>query len=512
MTSWWLTPKRGGGFGDLAGKLHPRGLNRMSDHPKPIERSSGTNASERTLARICETTFLGLWSYPNLWRAKNKELCDLLVVFGDDVLIFSDKRCAYPDGDPQISWKRWYKSAVSNSCHQIDRAAKWIQNRPNELYLDVHCSKPFPLDVPVRARLKIHRIVVANGASEACQKHYGEGSGSPMLTPSMRSSGDDAPPLPFNVSGFDKDGNIVHILTESTLSMVLGELDTISDLTAYLNAKEDLILSGKLLAATGEEDLLACFLTNMKNDDEHGFPVANGEVLLVDSHWKRFRSSKEYFAKTAANKISYMWDALINQFVESLTSGTLVAQSGTKPSEMEFAIRGLASETRLRRRALSIGLSDLIHRTRPDKNNVRVFHSRQNPTLLYVFVVTTPRASSDYASYRQARSARMLAYCYAVKHVWPATEEVIALGIDSPGNGGGSEDLIRLNASVWSEEQREEARRIHEDFGLLKKTAEFHVDGDEYPDLDDAGRARLVQRERNRQKRERKQKKQKKRG
>ena len=63
-----------------------------------------STSSQRSL---CYRSFLSIWSYPNLFRAPAKELCDLLVVFGDDVVIFSDKSCTYLDsGDPMLDWSR----------------------------------------------------------------------------------------------------------------------------------------------------------------------------------------------------------------------------------------------------------------------------------------------------------------------------------------------------------------------------------------------------------------------
>ncbi len=61
-------------------------------------RVQGITHAECYLQRLCERSFLTLWSYPGVFRDQKtggkgdrKELCDLLVVFGDDVLIFSDK-------------------------------------------------------------------------------------------------------------------------------------------------------------------------------------------------------------------------------------------------------------------------------------------------------------------------------------------------------------------------------------------------------------------------------------
>ena len=48
------------------------------------------------MARLAERSFLNLWSYPSPHRNQmvgrdGKEICDLLVVCGDHVLIFSEK-------------------------------------------------------------------------------------------------------------------------------------------------------------------------------------------------------------------------------------------------------------------------------------------------------------------------------------------------------------------------------------------------------------------------------------
>jgi len=63
---------------------------------KRVERASGSTPSERYLQRLCERSFLKFWSHPRVFQndglarcGQGKELCDLLVVFGNDILIFS---------------------------------------------------------------------------------------------------------------------------------------------------------------------------------------------------------------------------------------------------------------------------------------------------------------------------------------------------------------------------------------------------------------------------------------
>lgn len=100
-------------------------LNKARDRI-PIHKAKGVTPSERYLNRLCEQTFLSLWSYPGIYRKQKvkanghgKELCDMLVIFDDHVLIFSDKHCAFPvTGDLELDWKRWYKRAIRKSADQ----------------------------------------------------------------------------------------------------------------------------------------------------------------------------------------------------------------------------------------------------------------------------------------------------------------------------------------------------------------------------------------------------------
>src|SRR5712671_5224617 len=119
-------------------------------------RAQGITQAERYLQRLCERSFLTLWSYPGVFRDQKtggkgdgKELCDLLVVFGDHVLIFSDKSCAFPEtGDIQLDWSRWYRKAVMKSAEQAWGAERWLREYPERTFLDRACTQPLPIDLP----------------------------------------------------------------------------------------------------------------------------------------------------------------------------------------------------------------------------------------------------------------------------------------------------------------------------------------------------------------------------
>lgn len=67
------------------------------------------------------------------------------------------------------------------------------------------------------------------------------------------------------------------MLDDATLDIVLHELDTITDLTAYLSKKERLIRSGRLIVAGGEKDLVAYYMTHTIVPDGQPFVLSELE-------------------------------------------------------------------------------------------------------------------------------------------------------------------------------------------------------------------------------------------
>ena len=91
-----------------------------------ITKSVGTTRTEKLLSRLCNDSFLELWSYPNPFNSKKKELCDLLAVFENHVFIFFDRENLQLDNrnkDPEINWKRWKRKSSSLCC---DDSGKYI--------------------------------------------------------------------------------------------------------------------------------------------------------------------------------------------------------------------------------------------------------------------------------------------------------------------------------------------------------------------------------------------------
>ena len=232
--------------------------------------------------------FLSLWSQAGVSCDQGgKEVADLLVVFGDHVVIFSDKDCAFPDtGDTQVDWRRWYRKAIAKSAEQVFGTERWIGNHPDRFFLDRACTQRFPLPLPDPSAAKVHRVVVAHGVAERCRRELG-GSGGLRIVPAVVGAMHTAPPedggRPFAIGQVDPARGYVHVLDDASLDTVMAGLDTVSDFVAYLSEKERLILGGRLAFAASEADLLAYYLYPDEGKDRNGFVVfpASGAKRLA---------------------------------------------------------------------------------------------------------------------------------------------------------------------------------------------------------------------------------------
>ncbi|MEO0058065.1 MAG: hypothetical protein RIT17_1538, partial [Pseudomonadota bacterium] len=114
-------------------------------------------------------------------KGQGKELCDLLAVCGDDVLVFSDKEITWPNGDLETAWRRWYRRAVTSSVKQIRGAERWIRTHPHRVFIDAECKTQLPVNLPSPDKLRIHGIAVTSGSEPAVRQHVGDKDGTLMV-------------------------------------------------------------------------------------------------------------------------------------------------------------------------------------------------------------------------------------------------------------------------------------------------------------------------------------------
>jgi hypothetical protein len=455
-----------------------------------IARSDGVTSAERYLKKLCDQSFLSLWSYPGVYRDQGraggkgdgKEVCDLLVVFDEHVIIFSDKDCRFEDtGNIDVDWGRWYRKAVLKSAEQVWGAERWIRSFPERLFLDGHCTKPFPLGLPEPGKAVFHRVVVAHDASRRCREHFRGGSGSLMIESGLL--GAEHLGKPFTVGRIDPKKGYVHVFDDTSLNVVMKTLDTVSDFVAYLTKKELLMTGDVSVFASGEEELLARYVARLNGRGEHDFEILrkfNG-IFLQEGHWADFLSSPERAAQIEANRISYAWDALIEKFLHHLMEGTQYKPMTEAISDQERSFRWLARENRTRRRILARALLGLIEKTPPDFKASRVMLPSRPGDPFYIFLLLPHHATVSEQDYREVRGNLLRHYCQVVKLQFPEAQHIVGMATESGQRDHRSEDFAHLDATHWTEELNEEARRSKRDFGILANTKTFSARENEYP-------------------------------
>lgn len=438
-----------------------------------IVKSVGVTNTERLLADLCDNTFLKLWSYPNPYKADQKELCDLLVIFEDEAFVFFDREKTLnedPNQDPQVTWERWKRRVVDAQIKTAFGAERYLLGG-GKIYLDSRLSDELP--VAREAPLKIvHKIIVAHGVKEACLKASSENVyGSLAISYADK----EAPTATFPFMISLRRDHPLHVFDSSNLPILLSELDTVWDFSDYLKAKLRAIEECNALMYCGEEDLLAHYFLNYdETEKRHRIgPAGEGfnSLYIGEGEWKDFQESETYKATKEANEISYMWDSLLQLTSANALDGKLL---GISPLEHgRSAIHEMAKEPRFSRRALAVGMYRAISNF-PDNvgdigRNLSLMPSFY-PEKRYVFLqLKVPDELRNADDYRAKRQYMLEIACGAAKNAFPNIELIVGIAIDAPKFCEvNSEDFALMDCSQWSEERAAYYEEANEPFGFFK--------------------------------------------
>jgi hypothetical protein len=457
--------------------------------PQPIfdlPTAKGVNTSERILTELCQRTFLRLWSQTNVFtdegfrdgKGSTRELCDALVIFGNDVIIFSDKHIDFQQHrELKVAWPRWYKRAVSESCRQLYGALSWLIRFPDRAFLDAKCTRKLAVPVPNTAPT-FHLVAVTRGSRDAALKsHAGGGLGTLGLNSSIE--GNAHLEQPFVIGLPDPTKKFVHVFDEVAIGLVLGELDTAADFLDYLKKRELLLgRKGSAVLAVGEEELLGTFMQTMSADEtEHVFAtIEPGEpvpdmVVFGGGVWESLQKDPAYARKKQADRISYEWDRLIDRFIEYGDAGAYGALLKQTGAQSEQGLRWMAAENRYRRRQLAQSFIGAMERVEPGGRIGRMVYGGVADEPVFVFLVKSKRKEESYEDYRQYRVALLHAYVQAARLQAPLGTVFVGIAFDNPHKSyrGGSEDLFALFKESWTDAELQELEAKRLELGLWKR-------------------------------------------
>lgn len=449
-----------------------------------LSNADGVNESERLLMRLCRKSFLSLWAHANLHTAQDmrhgkgsaKEFADVLVVFGNDVIVFSDKHIEFQcNREIEIAWSRWFKRAIAESAKQLHGAMSWLRRFPDRIFLDAACTRPLPVALPSRDVACYHLVAVTRGSRDACLKLFPGSFGTLQIDTGVEGSNHEQ--RPFTIGALDRSKHFVHVLDELSLEVVMDEMNTITDFVQYLNARESFMNPTDIIVhAAGEEQLVAAYILS-GDDSKHPFlpdvigPTMHGLVIFDESHYPTLKKHPDYQEKRRQDKRSQIWDDVIERFIR-LGDPTLAYPGFEQPNhETEKALRIMAAEPRFRRYLLIEALGEMLEAAmeQPDRRRARLFTTREQSDLVYIFLVTPKLATQDFDEYRRQRVALLHAYCRIAKLRFSQANTFVALGIDHPARDYklSSEDVIVFTCQEYTPKEKAEAEYFQRETGIL---------------------------------------------
>jgi hypothetical protein len=261
----------------------------------------------------------------------------------------------------------------------------------------------------------------------------------------------------------------VHVLDEASVDLVLGELDTITDFTDYLRAKESLIASGTIPLLVQEEDLLAIYIHAGRT-----FPAGYAAFAVQPGAWSELVLKPEWQERKKADRVSYLWDDMIEIIARDVRTDP--SRGPEDLENLERAMRVMAFETRFARRALGQSLLEFFA-----LNRAKLVRARASVSLSGTGYVFLGRDAGQDPEMRKFRQAELAARCWVVRDTLSKGDTVVGLATEQDTSKGSSIDAVYLKVVDWSESHASEAAKLREEWGLFANAVTSSSRFDEYP-------------------------------
>lgn len=468
---------------------------------------SGFTKEEEFLNELGEKSFLRFWSWANLFRNQGqsngkgdgKEICDLTVIFDNDILLFSDKKVEFNNNKPiDIAWSRWTKKAIKASVQQVEGAKRWITNYPNRIFIDSECTKRIPINLPEISKIRFHHIVVCHGVEEELAKRNAESSFSFNNKLVANDHWEASTCEPFIIGKVSESEDFCHVFSEATIKLILEEFDTATDLIEYLTQRE-LLLNNKVhIKVKSESDIVQLYYENFDERKLKNLilnaPELKEKLVEIDKGGiSKLHSNPVYIAKKISDQESYFWDSLIESFSYHILNGTTEFSNWIMPSEIEPSLRLIAKCGRFERRVLSQSFFEFYEKAEPKKRGTRVIFDPINIGQAFVFLLLPFDSSfSSIKEYREIRRQMIEDYCVINKRNAPHITRFIGIAAKTRDAGqtldksffSEGQDFIFLDANEWTNDDYKQAQEIHDEYvssGLLAKRQSFMTTQNDFP-------------------------------
>jgi hypothetical protein len=420
------------------------------------------SASEAFLKTLADQTFLKLWTIPNTFYKPGKEMTDLVIPFGDDIVIISDKASHFNlETSVEVAWSRWWRSAVEKSLKQLEGAMRTVSQRPASVFMDAHARVPTPVLLGPSGTKKLHLVGIARPDQD------------PKIVPARwreLTYVDGNTSKPFEIGKIEIKDAIVHLFDGPTINLLLETLDTAPDLIAYLRGREAALRTAGTYEFV-ERDLLGAALIGWDHDPL-GRPSVPPLDTIVPGIWDDYVSSNTAVRRREADRPSRIIDAYINQQYEEFAAGRFLYGS-PRFEQHEQAMRLLAAESRFARRMIAHELYDILNEADRTTFWASTVPSPTVPHLRYVWLTYPKRPAGG--SVEQCDKYLMQ---HLQDHVLVAQalfEQTLVMGICLPNKSADDTATFTVlhDKVVWTEAHQQHALRLRAD-GIFAHPEALH--------------------------------------
>lgn len=436
-----------------------------------IQRDTSFTESERYVNGLGAKSFLKFWTWPNLFRDQEggKEICDLIIVFGNDILLISDKEIEFKSEKGElVGWKRWYKDAITKSFKQTKGAERWIKTYPDRLFVDKKCTTKFPINIDL-SKAKFHHILVTHGLENILEEKLGYGS---LRFNNDINLGDTEP---YNIGKINNE-LFVHVFTEKTLKDCLEHFDTTSDFLNYLKVREIFFNLDKNVSINAEGDLISLWYESYDESSNLRNILINERLTqeavdLVYPKFSEFIEREEFKRKKEYEKNSYVWDEFINRFSFHILNGTSEGnENWTQIHEIEEKLRIMAQTNRFQRRLLGEGFIDMFYKFKNKRGTRAILVEEINQVFLFMCLPFMDKFKGKVEEYRAVRRKMLTDYAYIYKYLQPSLNSLVLIGFRSAVDNeeltsdffDDGNDFAYIDFGDWSENDVNDAKKIHD--------------------------------------------------
>lgn len=277
---------------------------------------------EEYVNELAFNSYLDYWCFPNPKDelGDGKEICDLLIVFKETVIIISVKN--YNNNG---NYERYKRRVIEKSTSQLYGAERKLFQSEKNIEFNHHFRGKYIFEK--NTIKKIFRITINVGEQ-----------------------------FEFYDLGDVKDNKgFINIFNKDTFEKIIQELDTIPDLVDYLVEREKFLKYYKKIDFNAKErDLLAIYLRNIRKFPDEYYK-SNVDKINIDltGAWEAYDKNIKVARKREEDHYSYFIDNIVKNDILKIENGEILANE-------------LMSLRRIERRYISKLLMTLIAKNQKD--------------------------------------------------------------------------------------------------------------------------------------------------